>query len=263
MSSLNTRSIDISVLSATDAPRLYRSREFWEEEFRRFGLWPELLSCDAVSREFSPLIDLHFRSLQFIAVSEVERTQVVVGVAHSVPLSIGALAHDLPEDGWDWALETSMIQRSKGLVPDSLCGLSISVLPEFQRRGVGKELIRAVVMAAKDSGLPTVIMPVRPLTKEEYPLLPMEQFMKLLGQDGLHQDPWIRAHQQCGGVVEKICDRSMTVTANISEWNRWSGSIFQQTGSYAVKGCLAPVNIDIEHSVGVYEEPNVWVSHSL
>ncbi len=262
MSSANARLIDVSVLSATDAPQLYRSREFWEKEFRQVGLWPDLLSWDAVSREFSSLIDVHFRRYQLIAVSRSERAQVV-GVAHSVPLCIGGSVHDLPENGWDWALETSMMQRKKGLVPETLCGLSISVLPGFQRRGVGEELIRAVVMAARDNGLQQVIMPVRPLTKEEHPLLSMEEFMNFVRKDGLHEDPWIRAHQKCGGVIGKICHRSMTVTASISEWSHWSGNIFRQTGRYAVKDCLAPVNIDMEHSIGVYEEPNVWVSHSL
>jgi GNAT superfamily N-acetyltransferase len=257
----HTKSVDISVLSATEAPHLYRSREFWEDEFRRLRLWPDLLSYDATSQRFSSLIDIHFPRFQLIAVSRLDETRVL-GIAHAVPLQVGSRTDDLPETGWDWALEAALLQKAKGFVPDSLCGLSISVLPEFQRRGVGTELIRAVVMAARKSGLQQVIMPIRPITKAQYPLLPMEQFMKFLGKDGLQQDPWIRAHQECGGVIERICHRSMTVTAPVSEWNRWSGTIFNQSGSYVVKGCLAPVMIDMQRLIGVYEEPNVWVSHT-
>src|SRR5215470_6672348 len=123
MSTQNAKPIEISVVSAAKAPHLYRSRQFWEEKFRGLGLWPDFIARDTISRRFSPLIDVYFQPLQLLALSGSNPAHVV-GVANSVPLRLVGDSDDLPDNGWDWALEASVVQRRNGVPQNTLCGLS-------------------------------------------------------------------------------------------------------------------------------------------
>ncbi len=38
---------------------------------------------------------------------------------------------------------------------------------------------------------------------------------------------------------------------------------FPESGWYVVEGALCPIRIDMEKDLGVYIEPNVWVSHEI
>src|SRR5207237_6067265 len=118
---------------------------------------------------------------------------------------------NLPDRGWDWALETAIIGNEAGITPNILCGLSITVLPEFQRRGVGTTMIKHVVSLAAKHGFHKVIMPVRPISKHKWPFLTMQEFLTWRGRDSFHDDPWFRDYEQTGGVVASMCNRSLTI----------------------------------------------------
>jgi hypothetical protein len=225
------------------------------------GVWPKMLAWDRTSRRFSKTIDDIFPEYQLVALNHFGRT-CVAGVAHAVPLRIGSDLGNLPENGWDWAVEKAIFDRSTGTQPDSLCGLSVSVLPMFQRAGVGSSLIKAMISAASRRGMSNVVMPVRPISKEQWPYVSMNEFLNWRRADGLHQDPWIRAHQRIGGAIQRTCDRSMTVVAPVKEWEIWAERAFKKSGRYAVRGALAPIHLDLTRGVGRYEEPNVWMVYS-
>ncbi|MGB3635742.1 MAG: hypothetical protein WA982_17030 [Rubrobacteraceae bacterium] len=76
-------------------------------------------------------------------------------------------------------------------------------------------------------------------------------------------DPWLRVHASLGGRVIGIAPRSMVISGKVSDWKEWAGMSFPHSGEYIVPGALHPVVIDLERDLGVYEEPNVWVQHSV
>jgi hypothetical protein len=55
----------------------------------------------------------------------------------------------------------------------------------------------------------------------------------------------------------------MRITGPIADWEEWTGMRLSETGPYVVPGALVPVQLDVEHDLGVYEEPNVWMVHDL
>ena len=55
----------------------------------------------------------------------------------------------------------------------------------------------------------------------------------------------------------------MRITGTVSEWEKWTGQKFPESGTYTIYGALVPIDIDREADRGVYIEPNVWMYHSL
>ena len=251
----------VAVLSAANIPGKYRGREYWERRFVRLGNWPEMLAYDSVSRRYSTEIDKRFLDFQLLAISQT-KPHTVMGIAHSVPLHVGTDIDHLPATGWDWALAKAVTDHISHVAPDCLCGLSVTVLPRFQRRGIGRRLIEEMLLLASRRQLRTVVMPVRPIMKENYPCLSMSDFLNWQRNDGYHQDPWIRAHQRAGGEVQGICKRSMTVRVPLAKWERWCGRKFSRTGYYVVRGGLVPAKIDAVNRIGLYREPNIWIVYS-
>lgn len=76
-------------------------------------------------------------------------------------------------------------------------------------------------------------------------------------------DPWIRAHRRLGAEFVQVVPSTVTVTASVAVWERWTGMSFPETGQYVIPGALQPVLIDRERDVGVYEDPNVWMRHKV
>ena len=55
----------------------------------------------------------------------------------------------------------------------------------------------------------------------------------------------------------------MDIRGSIAEWVEWTGLEFPGSGRYVVPGALVPVVVDLDADLGVYVEPNVWVTHDL
>lgn len=36
---------------------------------------------------------------------------------------------------------------------------------------------------------------------------------------------------------------------------------FPESGAYVIKGALQPIQMNIEHDTGVYDDPNVWMEY--
>jgi hypothetical protein len=125
--------------------------------------------------------------------------------------------------------------------------------------GVGEEMKRA----AEERGLRALIAPVRPTLKHLYPLTPINRYAEWWRNDGLPFDPWLRVHARLGAEFLSIAPKSMTITGSISEWEGWTGMRFPESGSYVVPGALTPVDMNLESDMGIYEEPNVWMSHLI
>lgn len=107
-----------------------------------------------------------------------------------------------------------------------------------------------------------MIAPVRPALKSRYPLRPMENFARWTRPDGLHLDPWVRAHQRLGASILGPAPRSMTITGTVAEREDWAQMSFPETAGYEVPDALGLVQIDCEHDRGTYVEANLWMRHA-
>lgn len=188
-----------------------------------------------------------------------EETGYPVAVANSVPFVCSG-PDDLPAEGWDWVVETAA--RTKHTKANMLGALAVSVPAVHRSKGYARLIIRSLLNLAESKKLNGVVVPVRPTGKVHHPWVPIADYMTWKDDKGRSYDPWLRSHLASGGKIVGPCERSMTVHEPLGFWENWSKKRFQETGRYALKGGIAPVDIDVDRQTGTYEEPNVWIAYS-
>ncbi|WP_156875492.1 N-acetyltransferase [Phaeobacter inhibens] len=169
----------------------------------------------------------------------------------------------LPDRGVDWGVEKSVLDHESGTLPNALMGLQVVVGKSFRGQKLSTSATIEMVEHAKRAGLEYVVLPVRPNDKQNYPLIPMDQYIKWTTPAGLPFDGWLRVHQRLGGETIKVCHTSMIIPGSISDWENWTGQKFPGSGSYVIPGALNPIEIDTDQNIGRYVEPNVWVVHRV
>ena len=122
-------------------------------------------------------------------------------------------------------------------------------------------MIQCMLEIGHHFGLEQLIAPVRPNKKSDYPLIPMDLYIKWSSKIGLF-DPWLRVHERLGARILNICHESTLISAPIEKWQEWTGMSFQSSGSYVIPGALSAISIDVDKNCGEYIEPNVWMLHS-
>ena len=105
-------------------------------------------------------------------------------------------------------------------------------------------MIKSMVRIGKKSNLESLIIPVRPTLKKDYPLVDMKRYITWDREDGLPFDPWLRVHARLGGEIVKVCSKAMRISGKISDWEGWTGMKFPVSGEYIIPGALNPVNFD-------------------
>jgi GNAT superfamily N-acetyltransferase len=225
------------------------------------SVWPEFMFHDPIAIEYWDGLFEDFPLFQRAALSR--EGGDVAGILNSVPLFWDGDLEDLPDEGWDWAIKQSVSDRIQHLTPNLLCGLQISIHPDFQGRGLSKLILETLVGMAHEQRFPGVIVPVRPSMKDRYPLTPIDAYIQWKTDEGLPYDPWLRVHVRNGGRIIKVCPFAMEIVATVSEWEQWTQLRFFESGEYVIPGALVPVEISIERDQGSYIEPNVWVVHPV
>ena len=224
-------------------------------------VWPEFMFHDPISDEHWDGLFDHFPDFQFALLDEA--TGEVAGIGNSVPLNWQGALDDLPDEGWDWAMIKSARDYNEGVIPNLLCGIQIAIPPNFQGRGLSKILLGEMIAVARSKGLPTIIIPVRPSMKAQYPLTDINRYIQWKTDEDLPFDPWLRVHVRNGGSILKPCTLAMRIPGTIADWEEWTDMRFFESGEYIVPGALSPVDIDVDADLGVYIEPNVWVIHNV
>lgn len=191
-----------------------------------------------------------------------DEQEVLCGVGLSLPVRWDGTAADLPA-GWDDAIVSGERLLQDGVSSDTLCVLSITVTPSQTRRGLAERLITALKGRAAEIGAHSMIAPVRPAHKSQYPLIPLTDYLTWARPDGQSFDPWLRVHLRLGGEISAIAPESMVVTGSVTDWEGWLGTPLPGSGDYVIDGGLAPLRIDHEADRGIYVEPNVWVSYRI
>jgi hypothetical protein len=149
-----------------------------------------------------------------------------------------------------------------GLRPNLLVGVQILIHPDLRNRGLSYEFLDVMKGLARTNGIEHIALPVRPTRKHEYPLVPMEEYIRWTDDRGDPFDPWIRVHMKAGGRIISVCQESMTIQGKVKEWQDWTGLSFQSSGLYIIEKALSPVYMDLGEDIGEYVEPNVWIMHS-
>jgi hypothetical protein len=223
--------------------------------------WPEFMQHDVVSRRHWNDLYHAYPEFQF-ALTESDTDQVIA-VGNSLPLMWNGSLHDLPDEGWDWALARGFDDQMYGRIANMQCALSIVVAQEYRGKSISTEMVKQMKSIGADHGLKTLVAPIRPSLKKCYPLMSMEHYINWRLDSGSTFDPWMRVHARLGAAIIKVCNHSMRIVGSIADWERWTGIQFPESGKYIVPEALNPVEIDIAIDQGSYVEPNVWMCHSL
>jgi GNAT superfamily N-acetyltransferase len=208
--------------------------------------WPELLFHDALSNAYWNRLYTERAEFQF-ALVEGGR---VLAEGNCVPVS--GLPH-----GWRDAFPNAFDSRDE---PDRLCAIQILIDPNEQGRGLSRPMLEHMLGLAHARGW-ELVAPVRPTLKDRYPLTPIERYIEWRREDGLLFDPWLRAHERVGAELLGVAPDSMVIEGTVDELEEWCDLAFPESGSYVVERALVPVEIDREHDLGSYREPNVWMRH--
>jgi GNAT superfamily N-acetyltransferase len=223
--------------------------------------WPEFTTQDPVGNAHYGRIPVEFP--EYVLFAQDERGEVVAH-AYSVPFALHADGRgELPARGWDQVLVWAFADQRRGVRPDTVSAISIVIAPHAQGHGLSGRMLAAMRDNARLAGFTEVVAPVRPNAKHLEPHTPIEEYAHRVREDGLPYDPWLRVHARAGATIERIAPASMTVSASLPEWRRWTGLPFDSQGDIEVPGALVPVRCEPERDYAVYVEPNVWMRHSL
>jgi len=244
------------VISAVDNPNLL---EIADEVV--LLSWPEFMLQDTVANKYWNRLYEDFPEYQYCLIDNENNTAITAG--NCIPLYYNGSPDDLPDKGWDWALQKGFDDNLIGVSPNILCALSITIHPGYRDKGHSRRMIHIMKSIGHSNNLKALIAPVRPFLKSIYPLIPIEKYLKWRNDDGLPFDAWMRVHERDGGRIIKSCPESMRITGTVLEWEKWTGQKFPETGTYTVYGALEPIKIDCEADIGIYIEPNVWMYHSI
>ncbi|MET9736093.1 hypothetical protein ABZZ79_37375 [Streptomyces sp. NPDC006458] len=233
----------------------------WAEEqlAELFGEgFPEFITADQLVKRYIGRVREHFAEFDLFLLDE---RDVPVAAGWGVPLRWDGTVADLP-GGYTDALVRAVEGREQGLEPDTFVICGAVVTPARKGRGLAGEALTALRRTAEKAGLERVLAPVRPTTKERYPLTPVESFMTWRRPDGTHLDPWIRTHERLGARLLAPAPASQTMTGTVAEWEKWTGLALPESGAYVIPGGLSLLHVDREAGAGVYTEPNVWMRHA-
>ncbi|WP_330461498.1 N-acetyltransferase [Streptomyces sp. NBC_00820] len=186
----------------------------------------------------------------------------VVARGLSVPFNAGLEGREeMPDRGWDQVLVWAFRDRRHGRPTTTASALEITIDTEYLGRGLAHRMLAALRDAVGGEGHDGLPAPVRPTAKHLEPRVAMAEYIRRRRDDGLPADPWLRVHVKAGGTIEKVAPASMTVSASLAQWRRWTGLTFESDGLVDVPGALVPVHCATAHDHAVYVEPNVWVRH--
>ena len=246
----------------TVIPVLYADRrELWDRIPGLFaGVWPEYnVHGDVMARYWARLFE-EFPEFQVILYDADEDDIVAAG--RTIPCDWDGTVSGLGS-GLDEAIVNGFSSHDAGRVPNTLCALGAEVPLGHQGKRLSKVVLRAMIDMARSAGCGHLIVPVRPILKEKYPLTPIERYVAWTREDGSAFDPWVRVHLELGGKMAATIPRSSRITGSIGEWESWTSMRFPDDGDYVFPGGLTTLHVDHKTDIGCYWEPNVWVTHDV
>jgi hypothetical protein len=239
-----------------------RERPELEDELERLAEegWPRFMrQRDELGLgRYWPKLFGDFADWQFVVCDSFDR---VVAAGHSIPLAWDQTPADLP-DSMAAILERAVRGRAEQHRPTALSALAALVGAKERGQGLSRIILETMRGMAAQWKL-ALVAPVRPTQKSAYPLVPMERYARWRDAEGLPLDRWMRVHARLGAELVHVIPRAMIIIGTVAEWEAWTEMRFPDSGPYVVPGALQPVVIDRERDEGRYEDPNVWMRHSV
>jgi GNAT superfamily N-acetyltransferase len=248
--------MDLMIGSLADRPDLAPIFDLFPDS------WAEFLYHDPVTeRLFDRLVALHPES-NLIAIDR-DAPDRPVARACAFPFRwAGDPDKELPPGGYDRVLLDGFADRDRPRGPIA-AALEITIRPDMRGSGLSRVMLDALRDTLRGLGYTSLVAPVRPNEKHRWPHESMDTYLTRFRPDGLPQDAWLRTHVRAGARVVGVAPYSMTVLGTLAEWRGWTGLPFDESGPVLVPQGLVPVYCDVEHEVGTYVEPNVWMHHRL
>jgi hypothetical protein len=188
----------------------------------------------------------------------------IVAIGSSIPFHWTEPAEDLPDDGWDFVVNKGFADLEAGLEPTAISALWVTVSSDRRRAGLSSIVLNGLRHIAATHNMPSLFAPVRPTLKSEFPLEQMEEYVRRTSDDGVTPfDPWLRTHWRLGGQILHVCSNSIEHILTVEEWQSAGGYFLSEAGVFIMPGALVPVQVDFDHDIVTYMEPNVWVRHNL
>lgn len=222
--------------------------------------WPLFMLQDAVAAQYWGKMVSKYPQHQFALL---DAAGAIAAMGNSIPIHWTGTVEELPDRGWDWAMAQGCDDHDAGRTPTMVSAIQVVIAPDYRGKGVSAHAVQAMREIAQRNGYDTLVAPVRPNVKAQYPLTPMGRYITWRREDGLPFDAWLRVHARLGAEVVKVALESMRITGTIAQWQDWTGMLFPESGDYVIPGALNPVRIDREADRGTYIEPNVWMQHTL
>ncbi|HEY3903778.1 MAG TPA: hypothetical protein VGM14_07750 [Streptosporangiaceae bacterium] len=199
----------VTVVRYSEQPELWDSIEDLSSQ-----VWPEYnLHGDGLNRYWGRLYDERAQ-WQFVLYDTDEKQVLAEG--HTIPVYW---------DGTDAGLGPGIdaaIASGFTIDPDqatALCALAAEIPPEYRRRGLSEQILRAMAGLAREAGLANLIAPIRPNLKDRYPTIPIERYAHWTRDDGTPFDPWLRVHTGLGARIGPPIPESMRITGSVEDWD--------------------------------------------
>lgn len=173
-----------------------------------------------------------------------------------------------PQGGWQWSLQAAFEDEQV----NTLCLTSVTVDPQYRAIGLAKALVNSAKQQARYLGFHTVLVPVRPTNKVNYPNISMQKYIdgvvnvRAKGKekgDLFPKDPWVTLHYRLGGTLLNICDQSMVITASVNWWATRLNVSFKGLKQVNIPFGLVPLEVQHERHLAIYTEPNIWMKYTF
>ncbi|MER6910190.1 N-acetyltransferase [Streptomyces sp. NPDC000594] len=241
---------------------LYTERpELWDRIPEVFaGVVPEYNLHGDISDGFWNRLFDDFGDHQFLLYDE--ENDDILGAGRSLPRLWDGTTEDLGT-GLDASIRDAFAAHDAGTKATALCALGVEVAPVHQGKNLSRALLNQMITMARADGLDHLIVPVRPIWKHRYPLIPIERYAFWTRADGEPFDPWIRTQVRCGGTVTSAMEKSCRISGTVGEWESWTRMEYPESGDYVFPESLNTLRVDREQDLAVYWEPAVWITYDL
>jgi GNAT superfamily N-acetyltransferase len=223
--------------------------------------WAKFMLNDPVAGEYWDNLFSRFVDYQF-ALWDNEQNRMAV-MANSLPFYWDKPLEELPEGGWDWVFVKAVEDNEKGIAPNIQSAIQIAIHPDYQGHKLSTKMVLKMREIGQSKGFQSLVAPVRPSQKSQYPLTRIDSYITWKTEEGLPFDAWLRVHARLGARIIKPCHESMVIRGTIAEWEEWTNLKFPESGQYQVPGALNPIDVNVEKNEAIYIEPNVWMTHTI
>ena len=220
--------------------------------------FPEIILASPISKRLWPKLEEYYPECQLYLLNKEGQ---LIGFMNTIPIFWEGALKTLPDEGWDWLLEKGIQDYENKVKTNFLGGLQIIVTKEHLGQVNSRLLLREGKRIQRKHGFDKLIIPIRPTFKSKFPNMAMSTYLNYK-EEGQIYDPWIRTHLKGGAKVIKVCNKSMSVTAEIPFWEKLMNKKIESSGYYLVDGALNPVKLELEKNVGCYEEEKNWLYYN-